>query len=103
MKNKVFTAILTLFFSYQSNSQSTMHFSVANTVYQGDLTPKHFGSFNVFNPRFEFGVSTSTSHSISFGLFSSLGLLEGRDDLYNLPNWRKERNFSFRARYFDIS
>lgn len=73
------------------------------TVYQGDLTPKRFGSFET--QKFSLGLHASRLFSPSFSVRGNLlwGKLKGDDGIYDNPDYRKQRNFNFTSPVFELS
>ncbi len=72
-------------------------------IYQGDLTPSHFGSYKTMKPAL--GIYVSRILSPSFILRTSLawGHLKGDDAKYSKPEWRQQRNFNFTSPVTEIS
>ena len=76
---------------------------ISGFVYQGDLTPKRFGSFET--TRLGFSLFGSLLLSPSFALRGnfSYGGLKGDDALYKHPAYRQQRNFNFRTPVTELS
>ena len=72
-------------------------------IYQGDLTPSQFGSFQT--PRFTGSIFISRILSNAFSLRTNLsvGSVAASDSNYAKPEWRQQRNFSFRSPVIEIS
>ncbi len=72
-------------------------------VYQGDLTPKRFGSFET--TRLGFSLFGTLLLSPSFALRGNFshGSLRGNDALYKYPAYRQQRNFNFRTPVTELS
>lgn len=72
-------------------------------VYQGDLTPKRFGSIET--TRLGFSLFGSLLLSPSFALRGNFayGGLKGDDALYEYPAYRQQRNFNFRTPVTELS
>lgn len=66
-------------------------------VYQGDLTPKRFGSFET--QKLTLGLHASKIVNPVLSLRGSLviGKLKGDDAVYDNPEYRQQRNFNFRS------
>lgn len=64
-------------------------------IYQGDLTPSALGSFKT--PSFVFGINGSRRLTKAFAVRVdlSVGRLRGADSAYALPEWRRQRAFTF--------
>jgi hypothetical protein len=72
-------------------------------IYQGDLTPSHFGSYKTMKPGFGIYVSRIISPSFILRTNLALGRLKGDDAKYNSPDWRQQRNFNFTSPITEIS
>ena len=72
-------------------------------VYQGDLTPSQFGSFQT--ARFTGNLFISRILNPSFSLRTNLtyGNIAASDANYSKPEWRQQRNFGFRSPVFEVS
>ena len=77
--------------------------AAAGFIYQGDLTPNRFGSFETM--RFGINVHGSRIMSRSFLVRAniSIGGLKGDDGIYDNPEFRKQRNFNFRSPVTELS
>lgn len=64
-------------------------------VYQGDLTPSDAGSYQTLSPGIGLFASRILNRSFSARANIFFGKLEGNDALYDKPEYRKQRNFSF--------
>jgi len=72
-------------------------------VYQGDLTPKRFGSFETTRLGFSLFGSLLLSPSFALRANFSHGSLRGDDALYKYPAYRQQRNFNFRTPVTELS
>ena len=72
-------------------------------VYQGDLTPSQFGSYNTLKPDLNFFVNKIISPVFSLRTNFALGRLKGDDATYSVPKYRQQRNFNFTSPAFEIS
>jgi len=72
-------------------------------VYQGDLTPSQFGSYNTLKPALNFFVNKIVSPVFSLRTNLALGGLKGDDASYSVPKYRQQRNFNFNSPAFEIS
>jgi len=72
-------------------------------IYQGDLTPSRFGSYNTMKPGLALYVSRILSPSFILRTNLALAKLKGDDAKYNDPDWRKQRNFNFTSPVTEIS
>src|SRR5438552_16912332 len=77
--------------------------SLGTFIYQGDLTPSHFGS--VKTQKLEFNLSANKILNSSFSLRTNLaiGKLKGDDSKYASPEYRQQRNFYFTSPVIEIS
>ncbi len=77
--------------------------ALSSFIYQGDLTPNRFGSYETMR----FGVSIHGSKIISRSFLVranlSIGGLKGDDAKYDNPEFRKERAFRFRSPVFEFT
>jgi hypothetical protein len=72
-------------------------------VYQGDLTPKRYGSFETTRPGFSLFGSILFSPSFALRGNFSYGGLKGDDAVYKNPAYRQQRNFNFRTPVTELS
>src|SRR5436190_7424979 len=72
-------------------------------VYQGDLTPSQFGSYNTLRPELNLFVNKIISPVFSLRTNLALGGLKGDDAAYQLPKYRQQRNLDFNSPAFEIS
>ena len=72
-------------------------------VYQGDLTPSQFGSYNTLKPELNFFVNRIISPVFSLRTNLALGGLKGDDAKYSAPKYRQQRNFNFNSPAFEVS
>ena len=72
-------------------------------IYQGDLTPNRFGSFETM--RFGINIHGSKIMNRSFLVRTNLAIggLKGDDAKYNNPEFRKQRNFNFHSLVIELS
>lgn len=77
--------------------------AAAGFIYQGDLTPNRFGSFETM--RFGINIHGSKIMSRSFLVRANIAIggLRGDDAVYNNPAFRKQRNFNFRSPLTELS
>ena len=76
---------------------------ISGFVYQGDLTPKRFGSFETTRLGFSLFGSLLLSPSFALRANFSHGSLRGDDALYKYPGYRQQRNFNFRSPVTEFS
>lgn len=72
-------------------------------IYQGDLTPSEFGSYNTLQPGLNFFVNKIVSPLFSLRTNLALGGLKGNDAKYSTPSYRQQRNFNFKSPSFEVS
>jgi hypothetical protein len=72
-------------------------------VYQGDLTPRRYGSFETTRPGFSLFGSLLISPSFALRGNFAYGGLRGDDALYKYPVYRQQRNFNFRTPVTELS
>ena len=72
-------------------------------VYQGDLTPSEFGSYNTLQPGLNFFLNKIVSPLFSLRTNLALGGLKGDDAKYSAPSYRQQRNFNFKSPSFEVS
>jgi opacity protein-like surface antigen len=72
-------------------------------VYQGDLTPRRWGSFET--QKFSLGLHASKFLSPSLSVRANLqwGKLKGDDAKYSSPEYRQQRNFNFTSPVTELS
>lgn len=77
--------------------------AAAGFIYQGDLTPRQFGSFETMR----LGIAIHGSKIIDRFLLVKgniiIGGLRGDDAKYDNPEFRKQRNFNFRTPLTELS
>jgi hypothetical protein len=66
-------------------------------VYQGDLTPKAYGSIKNTKPGLLLFVNYKWKPQMSLQASYNLGFLKGNDASYSTPSWRRLRNFTFKG------
>ncbi|MEO6488469.1 MAG: DUF6089 family protein [Ferruginibacter sp.] len=66
-------------------------------VYQGDLTPNRYGSFETLRPGIGFFGTRIMNPVFSVRLLFNLAALAGNESVYKYPEWRQQRNFAFTA------
>ncbi len=72
-------------------------------IYQGDLTPSDIGSYSTMKPVVGVYVSRVLNPSFLLRTNIAFGKLYGNDASYDIPSWRKERNFTFTSPMLEIS
>lgn len=72
-------------------------------MYQGDLTPWRFGSYETIRPAVNIHAARLLSRTLSLRANLLLGKLKGYDGLYNNPEYRKQRNFKFSSPVTELS
>jgi len=72
-------------------------------VYQGDLTPSPFGSYNTLKPELNFFLNRIISPVFSLRTNLAVGGLKGDDAKYSAPKYRQQRNFNFNSPAFEVS
>ncbi|MEO6723169.1 MAG: DUF6089 family protein [Ferruginibacter sp.] len=72
-------------------------------IYQGDLTPEDLGSYRTMQPTASIYVSRVINRCFLLRTNLALGRLKGDDAKYDLPLWRKERNYNFTSPVGEIS
>lgn len=66
-------------------------------IYQGDLTPNRYGSFETIRPGIGIFGTRIINRSLSARLLFNLAALSGNESVYKVPEYRQHRNFSFNA------
>lgn len=86
-----------------SNPRYEWGINLGFLVYQGDLTPKRFGSFET--QKFSLGLHVSRLFSHYFSVRANLlfGTLKGDESKYDNPEYRKQRNFAFTSPVTELS
>ncbi len=94
------------FFSLQAQVNAPKYeigVAAASFIYQGDLTPNRFGSFETMRPGINIHGSKIVSHSFLMRVNVAVGGLRGDDAKYDNPEFRKKRNFNFRSPIAELS
>ena len=76
---------------------------VSSNIYQGDLTPNRFGSYETMKAGFQLHGSLILSPSFLARTNLSIGGLRGDDAVYDNPEFRKQRNFNFKTPLIELS
>jgi Domain of unknown function (DUF6089) len=102
------TIIVVTTYHFQLNAQINVAkyeigIAAAGFIYQGDLTPRQFGSFETI--RFGINIHGSKIMSRSFLVRANIAMggLKGDDGVYDDPPFRKQRNFNFRSSVTEVS
>jgi hypothetical protein len=66
-------------------------------IYQGDLTPNRYGSFETVQPGIGIFGTRIINNSFSVRLLFNMARLAGNESVYKYPEWRQQRNFAFTA------
>jgi hypothetical protein len=72
-------------------------------IYQGDLTPEGMGSYRTVQPTLGLYASRVINRSFLLRTNIAVGQLKGNDSIYEIPVWRKERNYRFTSPIVEIS
>lgn len=97
---------VTPYFSLQAQVNSPKYeigVGAASFIYQGDLTPNRFGSFETMRPGINIHGSKIVSSSFLMRVNIAVGGLRGDEAKYNNPEFRKQRNFDFRSPIAELS
>jgi hypothetical protein len=78
-------------------------FNAGLFIYQGDLSPSHFGSYKTMKPGLAVYASRILSPSFILRTNLALGSLKGDDAKYSSPEWRQQRNFNFTSPVTEVS
>jgi opacity protein-like surface antigen len=94
--------------SFNANGQTNIPkfqfgISAGTFIYQGDLTPSRFGSYQTLKPAINFFASKLFSSSFSLRANLAFGKLKGDDAKYDNPEYRQQRNFNFTSPVAEIS
>jgi len=83
----------------QHNNNPKYEFGVSAgfLVYQGDLTPRRLGAFEIQKFSFALHANKLLSPYFSFRGHLLFGKLKGDDAKYSSPEYRQQRNFNFRS------
>ncbi len=95
--------IKTPLFAQDKNRQYEFGFGAGIVVYQGDLTPNQFGSYETMKLAVNLNVAKVFSSSFSARANFYRGRLKGDDGIYNTPEFRKQRNFNFSSPVTELS
>jgi hypothetical protein len=66
-------------------------------IYQGDLTPNRYGSFETIRPGIGLFGTRIINRMLSVRLQFNIAGLAGNESVYKYPEWRQHRNFAFNA------
>lgn len=72
-------------------------------IYQGDLSPALAGSYRTLRPGLAVMGTRILNSSFALRAGLAFGSLTASDSKYDSPEWRKQRNFSFRTPVTEIS
>ncbi len=64
-------------------------------IYQGDLTPRRFGSMSTTKPGFIILANYKLKNKWKAQASLAMGSLKGNEAIYNTPAWRQHRNLAF--------
>jgi hypothetical protein len=64
-------------------------------IYQGDLTPRRFGSMGTTKPGIILFANYKLKNQLKAQVAFALGNLKADESIYNIPIWRQHRNLSF--------
>jgi hypothetical protein len=99
LKAKTFVFIALVFINAKTSAQFYKDMSIGLNggiyVYQGDLTPKWFGSFRTMQPGFSLFAKKPINHFLAARVHFSFARLKGDDSRYSKPEYRQQRNFYF--------
>lgn len=107
--NKIITlSIVTGLSCHTSNAQLMVPkfevgAGISTNIYQGDLTPNKFGSYETMRLGFQLHGSLILSASFLARTNLAIGGLRGDDAAYDNPEFRKQRNFNFRSPLIELS
>ncbi len=76
---------------------------VSSFIYQGDLTPNRFGSYETMRWGFNLQGSMIISRSFLLRTNLAIGGLRGDDAKYENPEFRKQRSFNFQTPVVEVS
>jgi hypothetical protein len=76
---------------------------VSSNIYQGDLTPNRFGSYETMKAGFQLHGSFILSPSFLARTNLAIGGLRGDDAAYDNPEFRRQRNFNFKTPVIELS
>ncbi len=85
------------FFKYE------IGFGVGTFVYQGDLTPQRMGSYKTLKPVVNIYFNKIINPMFLLRSNLAIGALKGDDSKYSSPEYRKQRNFSFRTPVIELT
>lgn len=99
----VFSFINLPLFAQEKNRQYEFGFGAGIVIYQGDLTPKQFGSYETMKLAINLNAAKILNSSFSVRANFFRGRLRGDDGIYNTPEFRKQRNFNFTSPVTELS
>jgi Domain of unknown function (DUF6089) len=104
----VTAVIIVLFFcpsavAQRSNAQYEFGLGAGITLYQGDLTPWRFGSYETLRLGINLSAAKILNRSLSVRASLLRTALKGDDAKYNNPEYRKQRSFNFRTPVTELS
>ena len=76
---------------------------INSNIYQGDLTPSRFGSYETLKMGFQLHGALVLSQSFLVRANLAIGGLRGDDAKYNNPEFRQQRNFNFNTPLIELS
>jgi opacity protein-like surface antigen len=88
-------AVFAMPFYSLAQSNYEVGINAGGYVYQGELTPLQFGSYNTLRAGLSIWASKKINQKISLRANIALGSLHGDDSMYNSPSWRQQRNLKF--------
>lgn len=105
---KLAAAIIVLSFCQSAAAQQNISryefgLGAGIVMYQGDLTPWRFGSYETIRLGVNLHASRILSRSLSLRANLLFGGIKGDDAKYNNPEFRKQRNFNFTSPVTELS
>lgn len=105
---KIAAISIVLFFyesaeAQQKNALYEFGLGAGISIYQGDLTPWRFGSYETIRLGVNGYAARLLSRSLSVRANLLLGGIKGDDAKYNNPEYRKQRNFNFKSPVTELS
>jgi hypothetical protein len=98
-----FFAFANPLFSQSSLSRYEFGVNAGALIYQGDLTPEKFGSYQTLKPLLGLTIGRILSPSFTARISVSHGRLRGDESKYQTPVWRRQRNFSFTSPLIEVT
>lgn len=90
-------------FSQLSLGKYELSLAAGAVVYQGDLTPNASGDLHTTRPSVQLYLNRIINERFGVRANFMIGKLRADDSDYNMPAWRKERNFSFSTGITELS